>query len=139
MVHVPVGPDPLANNLVYFKFQTKASTFINLSYVAYSNLYISLLVKIKTNHYSFFTYTHFLCNCHLPMDLTFFFNLKVNVIWLLQWYVCILFFLLVVLRRLAPEIYCNDIFLKVIFLLTLYNCQPKNVQTKYVIGLVMEI
>ncbi len=32
------------------------------------------------------------------------------------------------LRRLAPEIYCNDIFLKVIFLLTLHNCQPKNVQ-----------
>ena len=29
----------------------------------------------------------------------------------------------------APEIYYNDIFLKVIFLLTLHtNCQPKNVQ-----------
>ena len=29
---------------------------------------------------------------------------------------------------LAPEIYCNDIFLKVIMLLTFNNCQPTNVQ-----------
>ena len=34
------------------------------------------------------------------------------------------------LKRLALEIYCNDIFLKVrvVLLLILHNCQPKNVQ-----------
>ena len=32
------------------------------------------------------------------------------------------------LRMLAPEIFCNDIFLKVILLLTLHHFQPKNVK-----------
>ena len=32
------------------------------------------------------------------------------------------------LKGLALEIYCNDIFLKVVLLKTLHNCQPKNVQ-----------
>ena len=43
------------------------------------------------------------------------------------------------LKRLAPEIYCNDIFLKVIFLLTLHNFKPRNVKKIYAVGLVMEI
>ena len=29
------------------------------------------------------------------------------------------------LKRLAPEIYCNDILLKIVLLLTLHICQPK--------------
>ena len=34
----------------------------------------------------------------------------------------------IVLKRLAPEIDCNGILLKVILLLTLHDFQPKNVQ-----------
>ena len=38
-----------------------------------------------------------------------------------------------------PEIDCNDIFLKVIFLSTVHNCKPKMSKNLYIIGLVTEI